>query len=70
MVPATRKLGRTILDSGESLSSAGRLIGDPVSIFSSFQVQVSKSKYTLKLYGIKNGGDKTLTFSRNEGRVS
>jgi hypothetical protein len=67
MVPATRKLGRTILDSGESFSSAGRLVGDPVSIFSSFQVQVSKSNYTLKLYGIKNGGDKTLLFECRTG---
>ena len=67
MVPAARKLGRTILDSGESFSSAGRLVGDPVSIFSSFQVQVSKSNYTLKLYGIKNGGDKTLLFECRTG---
>ena len=67
MVPAARKLGRTILDSGESFSSAGRLVGDPAPLFSSFVVQVSKSNYILKLYGIKNGGDKTLLFECRTG---
>ncbi|MGO9565977.1 MAG: L,D-transpeptidase [Desulfomonilaceae bacterium] len=67
IVPAARRLGATILDSGERFSSAGRLVGDPVSLFSSFEVQVSKSNYTLKLYGIKNGGDRTLLFECRTG---
>lgn len=67
MVPAARKLGRMILDSGESFSSSGRLVGDPASLFSGFEAQVDKSKFTLKLYGIKNSGDRTLLFECRTG---
>jgi hypothetical protein len=67
IVPAAKRVGGTILDSGESFSSAGRLVGDPVSLFSSFEVQVDKSKYTLKLYGVKNGGVRTQLFDCRTG---
>ncbi len=67
IVPAARRLGQTILDSGEGFSSAGRLVGDPVSLFSSFEVMVSKSDYTLKLYGMKNGGERTVLFECRTG---
>ncbi len=67
IVPAARRLGTAILDSGESFSSAGRLVGDPVSLFSSFEVLVSKSDYTLKFYGMKNGRDRTLLFDCRTG---
>jgi hypothetical protein len=67
MFSAASKYGRTMLDSGESFSSAGRLVGNPGSLFSSFEAQVNKSDYTLKLYGIKNGGDRTLLFECRTG---
>ena len=67
MVPAARRLGAAILDSGESFSSAGSLVGNPASLFSSFEAQVNKSNYALKLYGIKNGGDRTLLFECRTG---
>jgi hypothetical protein len=67
MVPAARRVGGTILDSGDSLSSAGRLVGDPVSLFSSFEARVSKRDYTLKVFGIKNGGERTLLFECRTG---
>ena len=67
IVPAARRLGAAMLDSGESFSSAGRLVGDPVSLFSSFEVQVDKSKYTLNLYGVKNGGVRTRLFECRTG---
>jgi L,D-transpeptidase catalytic domain len=66
-VPAARKLGRTMLDSGEGFSSSGRLVGDPASLFSGFEAHVNRSRYTLKLYGIKNSGERTLLFECRTG---
>ena len=67
VVPAARRMGRTMLDSEESFSSAGRLVGNPVSLFSGFEVLVSKSNYTLEFYGMKNGRDKTVLFKCRTG---
>lgn len=67
IVPAARRVGGTLLDSGESFSSAGRLVGDPIPLFSDFEARVNKRDYTLKVFGIKNSGDKTVLFECRTG---
>ncbi|MGB6065438.1 MAG: L,D-transpeptidase [Desulfomonilaceae bacterium] len=66
-IPAAKRLGQTMLDSGKSFSSAGHLVGDPVSIFSGFEVQVDRKKFTLKLYGIRNRNNRSLIFQCRTG---
>ena len=54
--PAVSRDDRTILDAGEVEASAGSLVADPSSLFSSFHIKVNHSNFTLTLYGIR--GDK------------
>jgi hypothetical protein len=67
IIPAANRLGQSILDSGESFSSAGHLVGETAALFSWFEVLVDKTKYTLKLYGVKNSTHRSLLFECRTG---
>ena len=67
MVPATRRPVTGLLDADRDFFQAGELVGNPVNIFSGFEISVDRAKYTLELYGMKNGDGKTLLYSCRTG---
>jgi len=66
-VPAARRGGATLLDFWEGFSLPGRLVGDPVHLFSSFVIEVDRARYSVSLYGMRNGDDKSLLFACRAG---
>ncbi|MBI4963623.1 MAG: L,D-transpeptidase [Desulfomonile tiedjei] len=66
-VPAANKGGATLLDFWEGFSLPGRLVGDPVHLFSKFVIEVDRGRYTVSLYGMRNGEDKSLLFTCRAG---
>jgi hypothetical protein len=68
--PGTSAAGRDgirVLDSGEALSSNGRLVGDPRRLFSSFEIQVDRANYSVKLFGMKIPQARSLLFECKAG---
>jgi hypothetical protein len=56
-----------ILDSWEGFESAGRLVGDPIDLYTHFVIEVNRSAYTVELYGLNNGGKPKLLFNCRAG---
>ena len=54
--------GSSIVDSTDRLEEIGKKVGDPVDLYSDFQIDVEKANYTVKLYGIGDDGRKTVLF--------
>ncbi len=65
-IPAATRGGDTILDTGDAAQSAGSLVGDPSGIFSTFDILVDRSNFTLNLYGIR-GEERKLLYSCKVG---
>lgn len=65
--PAVRRPVASIMDSDQMLFEAGRMVGDPINVYSSFEIRVNIKEYTLDLYGIKNGEEKTVLYSCRTG---
>jgi hypothetical protein len=61
------KGGERILDRGEVLSSAGSLVGDPRSLFASFEILVDRTNYSVKLFGLKASEKRTVLFECRAG---
>ncbi|AFM25510.1 L,D-transpeptidase [Desulfomonile tiedjei] len=55
-----------LLDSGPSLENSGSLVGDPVDLFSSFEILVDRKEYTVRLFG-SNGDEKVLLYDCKAG---
>lgn len=64
---AMRPEGIRIVDSGETLFSTGRLIGDPRTLFSSFEIQVDRANFDVKFFGMKNHQERSLLFECKAG---
>lgn len=56
-----------ILDSGPGFENAGSMVGDPVHVYSSFEILVDKHAYTVRLFGIKQNGEKSQLFDCRAG---
>jgi hypothetical protein len=56
-----------VIDPVFELSNAGRLIANPSGIFSSFEILVERSSYTVRLYGIRKDNGKSLLFQCKAG---
>ncbi|HTY21610.1 MAG TPA: L,D-transpeptidase [Desulfomonilaceae bacterium] len=65
--PAVARSDSAILDTGDAAASAGRLVADPTGLFSGFDILVDRSKYTLSLYGIRNGEERKPLFTCRVG---
>ncbi len=57
----------SIVDPTDRLEEIGKKVGDPVDLYSDFQIDVGKANYTVKLYGIGDDGRKTVLFSCKAG---
>lgn len=66
-ITAASRDGLSLLDHEKGLSTSGRLVGDPRSIYSGFEIQVDKANYTVKLFGLKDNGAKGLLFECRAG---
>ncbi|MFH0822799.1 MAG: L,D-transpeptidase [Pseudomonadota bacterium] len=54
----------SILDTDREFFQVGRLAVDPRGLYSSFEIQVDRSKYTLRLVGMRGDKEVELYFSR------
>ncbi|MGC8660126.1 MAG: L,D-transpeptidase [Desulfomonilaceae bacterium] len=54
-------------DSADHLKEVGKKVEDPVYLYSNFRIEVEKARYTVKLYGIDDEGNKTELFSCKAG---
>ncbi len=59
-IPAATRDGDSILDTGDAAESAGSLVADPSSVFSSVYILVDRAKFTLTLYGVRGDERKEL----------
>ncbi len=66
VVPASSRRAATLLDSSEDLTATGSLVADPRGLYSSFEIEVDRSRYTIKLYGLREE-EKKLLFSEKVG---
>jgi hypothetical protein len=64
VVRASSRQGATLLDSGEAFATAGSLVADPTGLYSSFEIEVDRARYTIKLYGLREDEKKMLFSSR------
>jgi len=64
---AARREANELIDLNETFESAGRLVQDPTSVFSSFEIRVNIGAYELRLFGIKGSGEKRLIFHCRTG---
>ncbi len=55
-----------LLDSWEGSESTGRLVGDPIDLYSDFVLDVNRRTYMVTLYGV-NGSDRTQLFECRAG---
>lgn len=55
-----------LLDAGPSFENSGSLVGDPVDLFSSFEILVDRKEYTVRLFG-SNGDEKVLLYDCKAG---
>lgn len=61
------KGGERILDHGELLGSAGNLVGDPRSLFASFEILVDRANFSVKLFGVRPGDKRKVLFECRAG---
>jgi len=66
-VSVARKEAQRIVDREEDLSSLGILVGDPRSLFASFEILVDRATYTVRLYGIRPSDKRKLLFECRAG---
>lgn len=66
-VIAASRDGLTVMDYGEGLSSSGRLVGDPRSVYSGFEILVDRANFTVRLFGLKDNGNRGLLFECRAG---
>lgn len=66
-VTATSRSGAEMLDEGAGFDASGSLVGDPVHLYSTFEILVDHKDYTLKLYAAKGDGEKVLLFECKTG---
>jgi L,D-transpeptidase ErfK/SrfK len=52
-IHATKRTITDLIDSGASVASAGSLVHDPRWVYSALQIEVDRSKFTLKLIGFR-----------------
>ncbi len=64
---ATSRSAMEILDAGPSFESSGSMVGDPVHLYSTFEIIVDKKYYTLKLLAWKGDGEKVELFGCKTG---
>lgn len=56
-----------LLDSGPTLENSGSLVGDPVDLFSSFEILVDRKQYTVRLFGSNGDNEKVLLYDCKAG---
>jgi L,D-transpeptidase ErfK/SrfK len=56
-----------ILDMGPGFENAGSTVGDPVHLYSTFEILVDKHDYTVRLFGVKKNGEKAQLFDCKAG---
>ncbi|MBI5249870.1 MAG: L,D-transpeptidase [Desulfomonile tiedjei] len=64
---ATSRSAAEILDAGPSFENSGGMVGDPVHLYSTFEILVDRKEYTLRLFAGKGDGEKTLLFACKTG---
>jgi len=57
----------SLIDSWDGLESAGRLVGNPIDLYSHFVIKVSRSQYTVELYGMNGVNKPKLLFDCRAG---
>jgi hypothetical protein len=67
VAPAAKRPVASILDADRMFFDAGRMVGDPINVYASFEIRVNIKEYTLDLYGIKDNGDSTVLYSCRTG---
>ncbi|MCX5862492.1 MAG: L,D-transpeptidase [Deltaproteobacteria bacterium] len=66
-VTAASKDSLRVIDSDAGLSWSGRMVGDPSNIYSSFEIQVDRAGFTIRLFGMKDHGGRSLLFECRTG---
>ncbi len=61
------KKGGQILDDASRLSRLGRLVGDPRSLYATYEILVDRAQYSVQLFGIKDDETRTLLFECRAG---
>jgi hypothetical protein len=56
-----------LLDAKGSLDKVGKRVGEPLDLYSRFQIEVERSSFSVKLFGLGNEGKKDLLFSCKAG---
>jgi len=67
MLPAIDSGARTLLDADDEFSSAGSLVGNPSTLFASFEILVNIHTYKLELYGTRTSSKRELLYSCGVG---
>lgn len=57
----------SVTDPVNRLEGAGKRVEDPVTLYSSFLIEVERAKYTVSLYGYNDDGEKAVLFSCKAG---
>ncbi len=56
-----------LLDDSSVMSSAGRMVTEPVNLFNDFEIRVSRATYKLELCGMKSGREPKVLFTCRTG---
>jgi hypothetical protein len=56
-----------LLDAKGSLDKVGKRVGEPLDLYSRFQIEVERSSFSVKLFGLGDEGKKDLLFSCKAG---
>ena len=64
---AVSKDGEAVLDAPESFAAVGKLVEDASNVFSRLEIRVEKNAFRLRLFGVKENGDRTQLFECKTG---
>jgi L,D-transpeptidase ErfK/SrfK len=64
---AARRSSATLIDAEDVHASTGRLVGNPVGIYTNFLIEVDRSRYTVTLYGVRDEDERTVLFECRAG---